>query len=56
LQAWGFRLRVEHAGDRRVDEFIRVLRVNASIEGPNAMCSQGITATGTTPRDLPPRQ
>jgi hypothetical protein len=56
LQAWGFRLRVDHAGDERVDEFIRVMRVNASIEGPNASCSQGITATGTTPRDLPPRQ
>ena len=56
LQAWGFRLRVDDAGDRRVDEFIRVMRVNASIEGPNASCSQGITATGTTPRDLPPPQ
>jgi hypothetical protein len=56
LQAWGFRLRVDDAGDERIDEFIRVLRVNASIEGPNASCSQGITATGTTPRDLPPQQ
>jgi hypothetical protein len=55
LQAWGFRLKVADAGDERVDEFIRTMRVNASIEGPNASCSQGITATGTTPRDLPPQ-
>lgn len=25
--------------------------MNASIEGPTANCAQGITATGTTPRD-----
>jgi hypothetical protein len=56
LQAWGYRLKVEHAGDERIDEFIKILRVNASIEGPNASCSQGITATGTTPRDLPAQQ
>jgi hypothetical protein len=56
LQAWGYRLKVEHADDTRIDEFVKVLRVNASIEGPNASCSQGITATGTTPRDLPPPQ
>ncbi|WP_434741499.1 DUF3105 domain-containing protein [Micromonospora sp. SH-82] len=51
LQAWGYQLKVDDAGDSRIDEFTRTLRVNASIEGPNALCSQGITATGTTPRD-----
>jgi hypothetical protein len=56
LQAWGYQLKVNDAGDDRIDEFIKVMRVNASIEGPNASCSQGITATGTTPRDLPPPQ
>jgi hypothetical protein len=52
LQAWGFQLKVDNADDSRIDEFIKTLRVNASIEGPNANCAQGVTATGTTPRDL----
>ncbi|MEH1013879.1 DUF3105 domain-containing protein [Micromonospora sp. CPCC 206060] len=52
LQAWGFQLKVDNADDSRIDEFIKTLRVNASIEGPNANCEQGITATGTTPRNL----
>ncbi|GHJ14535.1 MULTISPECIES: DUF3105 domain-containing protein [unclassified Micromonospora] len=51
LQAWGFQLKVDNADDGRIDEFIKTLRVNASIEGPNALCDQGVTATGTTPRD-----
>ncbi|MDG4804978.1 DUF3105 domain-containing protein [Micromonospora sp. WMMD980] len=51
LQAWGFQLKVDNADDGRIDDFIKTLRVNASIEGPNALCDQGITATGTTPRD-----
>ncbi|MFY1596157.1 DUF3105 domain-containing protein [Micromonospora sp. WMMD737] len=51
LQAWGYQLKVDNADDGRIDEFIKTLRVNASIEGPTALCSQGITATGTTPRD-----
>lgn len=56
LQAWGYRLKVDNADDGRIDEFIQALRVNASVEGPTALCNQGITATGTTPRDLAPRQ
>ncbi|MEH0938831.1 DUF3105 domain-containing protein [Micromonospora psammae] len=56
LQAWGYQLKVDDAGDGRIDEFIKALRVNASIEGPTALCNQGITATGTTPRDLQPTQ
>ncbi|WP_406105599.1 DUF3105 domain-containing protein [Micromonospora globbae] len=51
LQAWGYQLKVDNADDKRIDEFIKTLRVNASIEGPTALCNQGITATGTTPRD-----
>jgi hypothetical protein len=56
LQAWGYQLKVQNASDDRIDEFIKIMRVNASIEGPNASCAQGITATGTSPRDLPPPQ
>ena len=52
LQAWGYQLKVDNADDGRIDEFIKALRVNASIEGPTALCNQGVTATGTTPRDL----
>ena len=52
LQAWGFQLKVDNADDSRIDEFIKTLRVNASVEGPNANCAQGVTATGSTPRDM----
>ncbi len=55
LQAWGYQLKVDKADDPRIDEFIKVLRVNASAEGPTAACSGGITATGTTPRDATAR-
>jgi hypothetical protein len=51
LQAWGYQLKVDNVDDGRIDEFIKALRQNASIE-PGATCSEGITATGTTPRDL----
>ncbi|MEU6206063.1 DUF3105 domain-containing protein [Micromonospora musae] len=51
LQAWGYQLKLDNADDSRIDEFVKTLRVNASIEGPTALCNQGITATGTTPRD-----
>jgi len=51
LQAWGYQLKVDSADDGRVDDFIKALRQNATIE-PGAACSGGITATGTTPRDL----
>jgi Protein of unknown function (DUF3105) len=53
LQAWGYQLKVDNASDGRINDFIKALRVNASTEGPNALCNQGITETGTTPRDLP---
>jgi hypothetical protein len=52
LQAWGYQLKVQNADDGRIDEFIKALRVNASVEGTDALCNQGITATGTTPRDI----
>lgn len=51
LQAWGYQLKVDNADDERIDEFIKTLRIRANME-PGATCSQGITATGTTPRDL----
>ncbi|HYN94435.1 MAG TPA: DUF3105 domain-containing protein [Pilimelia sp.] len=56
LQAWGYQLKVQDAGDERIDQFIKALRVNASVEGPTALCSEGITATGTTPREIPTQQ
>jgi len=56
LQAWGYQLKVDNASDGRIDEFIKALRVNASVEGPTALCAQGITATGTEPRNLQPQQ
>jgi hypothetical protein len=51
LQAWGYQLKLDSATDGRIDEFIKTLRNNAGIE-PGASCSGGITATGTTPKDL----
>ncbi len=51
LQAWGYQLKVDNAGDERIDEFIRALRLNATLE-PGVGCSGGVTATGTTPREL----
>jgi hypothetical protein len=53
LQAWGYQLKLDNASDRRIDEFIRVLRVNASTEG-TATCSTGnyVNVTGTTPRQV----
>ncbi|HEY0700873.1 MAG TPA: DUF3105 domain-containing protein [Micromonospora sp.] len=56
LQAWGYQLKVDNADDSRIDDFIKALRVNASIEGPTALCNNGITATGATPRELQPQQ
>jgi hypothetical protein len=50
VQAWGYQLKVDDPGDKRIDEFITVTRKNAGIE--DASCSGGITETGTKPRDL----
>ncbi|BCJ72591.1 hypothetical protein CS0771_21350 [Catellatospora sp. IY07-71] len=49
LQAWGYQLKVDNADDARIGDFISALRVNASLEGPTALCSGGNTATGTKP-------
>jgi hypothetical protein len=46
LQAWGYRLAVDTAGDQRIDEFITAARVKAAAE-PGATCSGGITTTPT---------
>jgi uncharacterized protein DUF3105/TIR domain-containing protein len=48
LQAWGYQLKLDDAGDRRIDAFIAALRVNATQE-PGAPCSGGVTDTGTDP-------
>jgi hypothetical protein len=50
LQAWGYQLKVDSVDDPRIDEFIKDLRINASVEGPTAACDGGVTATGTTPQ------
>jgi hypothetical protein len=55
VQTWGYQLKVDNAGDPRIDAFIKDLRQNASVE-PGAVCSGGITLTGTTPHDLQPQQ
>ncbi len=55
VQAWGYQLKVDNAGDGRIDEFIDALRKNATQE-PQATCSGGITDTGKTPLDLVPPQ
>lgn len=49
LQAWGYQLKVDSPNDARISEFVRALRVNASLEGPAATCSGGVTTTGTVP-------
>jgi Protein of unknown function (DUF3105) len=45
LQAWGYQLKVDSAGDKRINKFIKALRLNASME-PGAACSSGNTTTG----------
>ena len=50
LQAWGYQLKVDTVDDPRIDEFIKALRTNATVE-PNAACSSGVTVTGSTPQD-----
>ncbi len=55
LQAWGYQLKLDNADDKRIDQFIKALRQNATQE-PGAACSTAsgnyITSTGTTPHDL----
>jgi Protein of unknown function (DUF3105) len=50
LQAWGYQLKVDSVTDPRIDQFIRALRLNASVE-PGAICSSGVDATGDVPQD-----
>jgi hypothetical protein len=45
LQAWGYQLKVDNADDKRIDQFIKDLRLNATME-PGAACSSGKTTTG----------
>lgn len=53
LQAWGYQLKVDNAGDKRIDQFIDALRQNATRE-PQAGCSGGITDATPQPLDLTP--
>jgi len=48
LQGWGFQLKVADASDPRIDDFIKAVRVNASME-PGVPCSGGSTTTGDVP-------
>jgi hypothetical protein len=45
LQTWAYQLKVDDAGDTRIDDFIRALRVNASQE-TGVGCDGGITEPG----------
>lgn len=51
LQAWGHQLKLDDAGDPRIDEFIRTLRDVAGPEAGVATCggAGAVTTTGTTP-------
>ncbi|GAA5182489.1 hypothetical protein GCM10023322_19600 [Rugosimonospora acidiphila] len=55
LQAWGFQLKLDHANDPRIDQFIKDLRVNATME-PGVTCGQDsgsyVTKTGPDPANL----
>ena len=53
LQAWGFQLKVDKASDKRIDDFVKDLRENASQE-PGTPCSSGnyTTKTGPDPVNL----
>ncbi|HEX5741637.1 MAG TPA: DUF3105 domain-containing protein, partial [Pilimelia sp.] len=51
MQAWGYQLTLDDAGDERVNQFIKAFRIKAAVE--NAPCAEGVTTTGTTPVDLP---
>jgi uncharacterized protein DUF3105 len=44
VQAWGYQLKVDSATDPRIDDFIKALRLNASME-PGAACSSGNTTS-----------
>ncbi|MGX6605694.1 DUF3105 domain-containing protein [Micromonosporaceae bacterium Da 78-11] len=44
LQAWGYQLKLDNASDKRIDDFIKDMRVNASME-PGAACSSGNTTS-----------
>ena len=45
VQAWGYQLQVDSAGDGRIDEFVRIMRHNTALHA--GACSGGITtATG----------
>jgi Protein of unknown function (DUF3105) len=47
LQAWGYQLKLSDPGDPRISDFIRALRINASLEGQAARCD-GLTNTAAS--------
>lgn len=51
LQAWGYQLKLDDAGDNRIRDFIRTLRGNTGPEAGQATCGgpSSVTVTGTTP-------
>lgn len=49
LQAWGYQLQLADPNDSRLNDFVRAARVNASLEGPTAACSNGVNVTGSQP-------
>jgi hypothetical protein len=53
LQAWGYQLKLNDVTDKRIDQFIDALRINATQE-PQAGCSGGITDATPTPLDMAP--
>ncbi|MBB2946260.1 hypothetical protein FB565_006018 [Actinoplanes lutulentus] len=48
VQVWGYQLKVDSADDSRIDDFIRITRVKASME-PGAACSSGNTTSDPVP-------
>ncbi len=44
VQAWGYQLKDDDAGDSRIDDFIRIARAKATME-PGAGCSSGNTSS-----------
>jgi hypothetical protein len=50
LQVWGYQLKLDDVNDPRIGEFIKDLRLNASME-PGAACSSGNTTTGPVTAD-----
>ena len=51
LQAWGYQLKVTDPADPRINEFVRALRLNTSLE-PGARCDAGVSTGASDPSTL----